>query len=93
MKRRIVVGQAIGVPVSSEIKVNWNINIHIGQYCGNDLANMILKSANGCRRHGTGVSKIVLLKELSKDNFFIKKMLLAESHAPVAKNYFMISHR
>ena len=23
-----------------------------GQYCGSDLANMILKSTNGCNRHG-----------------------------------------
>lgn len=54
--------------------------IHIGQYCGIDLANMILKSANGCQRlvwygSGSGVSKIVLLKIYPKIIYYYKDAL------------------
>ena len=65
MTRRIVVIKAIGEPVSSKGGLSKMI-IYIGIYCGSDLANMIINSANGCRRHGSSVSKTILLLLSSK---------------------------
>ena len=60
----------IGDSVSSTDKgVEYLLNsldiflmIFLGVYCGKQLANMIIKSKNGCRRHNLAVSKTKVLK-------------------------------
>ena len=37
------------------------MSIDIGHYCGQELANMILHSQNGCNRHDPAVSTRIIL--------------------------------
>ena len=47
-----------GEPVSSNYDFVYQImSIDIGHYCGQELANMILHSQNGCNRHDPAVSR------------------------------------
>ena len=57
MTTRNVITMVSGELVSSNYDFVYQImSIYIGHYCGQELANMILHSQNGCNRHDPAVS-------------------------------------